>query len=222
MSIKKVVIIAVAAFVVIVVLAIGLSARFSLSNIVDDPYAFIEKFFSQWSLALSAAGTIILALSVFSFIYENRRREERENRQAIHALHDEILWNLNNVVMLRFRISEYIRYINEHNTTPSVPGPFELLETRVFDDMRSRGQLYLLEDLRMHILPGYKLIRDYNMDNHYKLHHLELLKNIHEGFERNIRALEAKFDFLPRYIKDREDEEGSKVENGDNRRNREG
>lgn len=50
---------------------------------------------------------------------------------------------------------------------------------------------------------------------------LMLAKTLFGGFSANIRALEAKFNFLPRYIKDRKDEEESKVENRDNRRNSE-
>lgn len=205
MRISKYILVAIIGAVVfssLVALTTGVSARFDISNITVDPYKFVQDYLNQWSLALSAAGTMILAISVFSFIYENRRREEQVKQQAIHALHDEILWNLNNVVFLRFRISEYIRYIDEHKTTPSTPPPFEPLENRVFDDMRSRGQLHLLEDLRMEVLPCYKFIRDYNMDKEYKPHHLEFLKMLHEGLERNIRALESKFKFLPPYIKE--------------------
>lgn len=172
MNIKKYIFIAIGAFVAIVALAIGVSARFNVSNITADPYAFIEKFFNQWSLALSAAGTVILALSVFSFIYENRRREQKEKQQAIHALHDEIHWNLIHIIMLRFRISERLRYIEEHCVMPTEPeAPFELLDTRVFDDMRSRGQLHWLEDIRMNIIFCYEIIGDYNMDRRFEPYH---------------------------------------------------
>lgn len=40
------------------------------------------------------------------------------------------------------------------------------------------------------------------MDKEYKPHHLEFLKMLHEGLERNIIALESKFKFLPPYIKE--------------------
>lgn len=204
MNIKNYIFIAIGAFVVIVALAIGVSARFNVSNITADPYAFIENFFNQWSLALSGAGTVILALSVFSFIYENRRREQREKEQAIHAIHDEIHWNLTHVITLRFRISERLRYIEEHHVVPTEPeAPFELVDTRVFDDMRSRGQLYWLEDIRMDVISCYKVIRDYNMDRCFKTYHLEMLAKLHEWLDKAIRDLEAKFNFLPHYVKDK-------------------
>lgn len=204
MNVKNYAVIAIVAFAVIVGLAVGVTARFSLSNITADPYTFIEDFFSQWSLALSAAGTVILALSVFSIIYENRRREQREKQQAIHALHDEIHWNMTHIITLRFGISEWLRYMKKHPMVPNQhESPFELIDTRVFDDMRSRGQLYWLEDIRMDVISCYATIRDYNMDRCFKLYHLEILAKLHEWLGKAIRDLEAKFDFLPHYVKDK-------------------
>lgn len=212
MNIKNVAIIAGSAFVVIVILAIGVSTKFSLSNIVADPYAFIEKFFTQWSLALSAAGTLILALSVFSFIYENRRREEKVKQQAIHALHEEIHWNLRPVITLRFDISERIRHMEEHSTIPAgSKAPYQTLETRVFDDMRSHGQLHWLEELRMDIIFCYSLIDIYNREKGFKPKHLKLLTTLHERLMKVIKSLEAKFKFLPRYI--RYEEETIQIKN---------
>lgn len=209
MNIKKAVIIAITAFVIIVVLAIGLSARFSFSNIVDDPYTFIEKFFSQWSLALSAAGTIILAISVFAFIYENRRREEQEKQQTIHAIHNEIHWNLRPIITLRFGISEWQKRVKEPTTVSTATKVlFQPIQTRVFDDMRSRGQLHWLEELRMDVVFCYSLIDSYNFDGQFKPSHLELLTKLHERLDKTIRALEAKFKFLPRYVR-YEDTEGT-------------
>jgi ABC-type multidrug transport system fused ATPase/permease subunit len=204
--------IAIVVFIAIVAFTIAFSAKFNLSNITSEPHSFFERFFSQWSLALSAAGTIILAISAFSFIYESRRREDREERKAIHALHDEVFWNLNNIITLRFQISEYLKYLQEHNVTPSNQTPFELLETRVFDDMRSQGQLHLLEDIRMEIVPCYKLIRDYNLDREFKPNHLELLKTLHEWLEKGIKDLEAKFKFLPHYMKEKSGKQETKTE----------
>lgn len=201
MNVRRLLWVALGFFLAIVLVAIGISARFTLSNITANPCGFIEDFFSQWSPALAAAGTFILAISIFSFVYENRRREEREQKQAIHSLHDEILWNLNNIIFLRFQISERLKHIREIKVLPSNPMPFELLETRVFDDLRSRGQLHLLEEIRMEIIPCYKLIRDYNLDKFFKPNHPELLGTLHEWLEKRIKDLEAKFKFLPRYIK---------------------
>ena len=86
---------------------------------------------------------------------------------------------------------------------PSDPTPFELLETRVFDDMRSQGLLHLLEDMRMEIVPCYKLIRDYNLDREFKPNHPDMLATLHEWLEKRIKDLEAKFGFLPHYIKEK-------------------
>jgi len=211
MNIKRVVIIACSVFLVIVALAVCVSARFSLSNITGDPYAFILNFLDQWSLALSAAGTIILAISVFAFIYENRRREEREKRQVIHALHNEIHWNLTPIITLRFNISEWSKrsngiFIETVGTEPE--GLYKPLETRVFDDIRSRGQLHWLEELRMDVVFCYTLVDIYNQDRRYKPEHLGLLTKLHEHLDKAIRALEAKFNFLPLYMR-YEDAEGT-------------
>ncbi len=178
------------------------SARFSLSNITSDPYTFVSSFFNQWSLALSGAGTIILAISMFAFIYENRRREEREEQQVIHALHNEIHWNLRPIITLRYDISEWLERAKESNMIPTVTeGLYKRIETRVFDDMRSRGQLHLLEELRMDVFFCYSLMDIYNFDRHFKPERLELLTKLHERLDKTIRALEAKFKFLPRYVR---------------------
>jgi len=211
MNMRKLIWVALGGFIAIVLVVIGISARFTLSHITANPYGFIEDFFSQWSPVLAAAGTVLLAISIFSFIYENRRREEREQRQAIHSLHDEILWNLSNIITLRFHINERSRYIREHNMTPPAPTPFELLETRVFDDMRSQGQLHLLEDIRMKIVPCYKLIRDYNLDREFKPNHPDMLATLHEWLEKGIKDLEAKFEFLPHYIKEKSESQEGKA-----------
>lgn len=214
MSLKKYLYIGIGVFLLLIFLAAGITAEFKLSNITDDVYGYIEKLFSQWSLALSATGTVILALSVFFFIYENRRREEKEKQQAIHALHDEIHWNLRPVITLRFDISEMLGYIEEHHTTPAGPHPFEFLDTRVFDDMRSRGQLHSLEDIRMDVYFSYTLIKKYNMDREYKPEHLELLTQLHERLDKVIRALEANFKFLPHYMREKSETEEAQTENG--------
>lgn len=206
MNIKRFVIIACSVFLVIVALAVCVSARFSWSNITSDPYAFILNFFDQWSLALSAAGTIILAISVFAFIYENRRREEREKQQVIHALHNEIHWNLRPIITLRFDISEWSKHVEK-----SQEGLYRQIETRVFDDMRIRGQLHWLEELRMDVVFCYSLIDIYNLDRRFKVGHLELLTELHERLDKTIRALEAKFKFLPRYVR-YEDDKGTTEE----------
>jgi uncharacterized membrane protein len=205
MKIKNYVFIGIGVFSVIVALAVGISTRFSLPNITSDAYSFIENFFSRWSPALAAAGTIILALSIFFFIYENRRREEREKKQAIHALHDEIQWNLTNIITLRYQISNWLKRIYELDIAPpAAEAPFELIETRVFDDMRSRGQLHLLEEIRMNIISCYKIIKDYNFDRCYKPHHPDLLTGLHKWLDEGIRDLEARFKFLPRYVKEKD------------------
>jgi len=202
MNIKRVAFIIGGVFFAIVALAVCVSARFSLSNITSDPYAFISSFFNQWSLALSAAGTIILAISVFAFLYENRRREEREKQQVIHALHDEIHWNLRPIITLRFDISDWQKHVKEPTTVSTATKVlFQPIQTRVFDDMRSRGQLHWLEELRMDVVFCYSLIDIYNLDRRFKTEHLELLTKLHERLDKTIRALESKFRFLPHYVK---------------------
>lgn len=99
MNIKKeYVFVAIDAFLLIVLLAVGASARFSFSNIMANPYQFIEDFFEQWSPALSAAGTVIVAALALISLYESRRSQEKERGRAIHALHDEIHSNLTDII----------------------------------------------------------------------------------------------------------------------------
>jgi hypothetical protein len=106
-----------------------------------------------------------------------------------------------------------LRYIEEHHMTPSEPPPFELLDTRVFDDMRSRGQLHLLDDIRMDVVFCYTLIRKYNMDRDYKPNHLDLLTELHKWLDKAIRDLEAKFKFLPHYVRDKNERQEAQTEN---------
>lgn len=206
---KKVIYINASAFFLLVLAAVYITDKLNPSFITTAPYQFIEKFFSQWSLALSAAGTIILALMLFFNIYENRRREELQNRQAIYALHDEIHWNMRPIITIRFDISERLSYINEHHVKPSEPAPFQLLETRVFDELRNQGQLHLLESLRMDAVFCYGIIDTYNRDGRFKPNHLEILTTLHERLDKLIRNLEANFKFLPKYVRydNKEDKE---------------
>lgn len=212
MNIKKYLYIGIGVFLLIIFLAAGITAEFKLSNITSDVYSYIEKFFSQWSLALGAAGTVILALSVFFFIYENRRHEEREKEQAIHALHDEIHSNLTDIVRLRFQISQKFRKDDKIMVRLADDQPFQLIDTDVFDGMKNTGQLHWLEDIRMHTITCYKLVKLYNQDSGFKPHHLELLANIQECLDKAIRDLEAKFKFLPHYV--REKSETQEAETG--------
>lgn len=204
MNIKKYLCIAVGIFVAIVVLAIGISSRFSLSNITYDPYAFIEGFFAQWSPALSAAGVLIAAGLAFWAIYEGRQSQEREREQAMHALHDEIHSNMDDIIRLHFQVSEKVRKEEESGMINTADAPFQVIDTAVFDSMRNTGELRRLEDIRMHIIFCYKLIKMYNQNGAFKPFHLELLANIHGGLAEAIRDLETKFKFLPHYVKNRE------------------
>jgi len=202
MNIKKYLSIAIGAFLVIVILAVGISAKFSLSSITANPYQFIEDFFDQWSPALGAAGTVILAVLVLWTMYDNRRSQEREKERAIHALHDEIHSNLTDIVRLRFRISEKVKQETDTGLIFTQDQPFQLIDTAVFDSMKNGGQLHWLRDIRMHVVFCYKLIKQYNQDAAFKPYHLELLATAYEGLEKATRELEKNFDFLPHYLKE--------------------
>ncbi len=104
MSIKKLALIGGVVFLAIVVLALCISAKFSLTNIIKDPYVFISSFFSQWSPALSALGVIIASILALIAIYEGRRS------QRIDLLDQQLskveMWASDNVEIL-----ENARYI---------------------------------------------------------------------------------------------------------------
>lgn len=73
MNIKKYLFIAIGVFLIVVIVMVGISTRFNLSNVTADPYAFIEDFFTRWSPALSAVGTLIVAILALLAISEGRR-----------------------------------------------------------------------------------------------------------------------------------------------------
>ena len=198
---KKIIYISAGVFLLIILAAGYVTDQLNPSLITANFYQFIEKYFSQWSLALSAAGTIILALMLFFNIFENRRREELQNRQAIHALHNEIHWNILSIIPLRLAISAQIKYMEEHNITPSGKTPFQILETRVFNELRSQGQLHLFENLRMDAVLCYEVIDIYNRDKRFKPNHIEILATLYERLDKLIRDLEIKFNYLPKYMK---------------------
>lgn len=202
MNIKKYLSIAIGAFLVIVILTIGISAKFSLLNITANPYQFIEDFFNQWSPALGAASTVILAVLVLWTMYDNRRSQEREKERAIHALHDEIHSNLIDIIRLRFRISEKVKQETDTGLIFTQDQPFQVIDTAVFDSMKNGGQLHWLRDIRMHVIFCYKLIKQYNQDAAFKPYHLELLATAYEGLGKATRDLEKNFNFLPHYLKE--------------------
>jgi hypothetical protein len=205
MNIKKYVFVAIGAFFLIVLLTVGVSARFSLSNIVANPYQFIEDFFEQWSPALSAAGTIIVAALALLSLHESRRSQERERERAIHALHDEIHSNLTDIITLRYQISDRITKV-EKLPLESFPSdldyhmPFHPIDTAVFDSMRNAGQLHWLGHIRMDIVTCYKAIQTYNRDAGFKPHHLDLLATLYEVLRKALSDIETNFKFLPRYL----------------------
>ena len=201
MKVWKYILIAVGAFLVIVVFAAGVTARFSISNITADTYGFIEKFFSQWSPALGAASTVILVVTVLWTIYNHHRGEERVKEQVIHALHDEIHSNLTDVIQLRFRISEKLRKEADTSLVLTEYQPFQAIDTAVFESMKNGGQLHWLRDMRMHTIFCYKLIKQYNRDEDFQYYHLELLANMYDALTKAITDLEANFNFLPPYLK---------------------
>jgi len=69
----------------------------------------------------------------------------------------------------------------------------------------------------MHIVPCYKLTRDYNLDQGYKPNHLELLATLHEWLDKAIRDLEVKFEFLPHYIKEKRETQEAETESSNSR-----
>ena len=62
MNVKKYFYLIIGVLVVLLILAIALSAEFSLTNITSDPSGFIIKFMEIWAPAAGAIGTIVVAL----------------------------------------------------------------------------------------------------------------------------------------------------------------
>ena len=160
MNVRRLLWVALGFFLAIVLVAIGISARFTLSNITANPYGFIEDFFSQWSPALSAAGAIIVAIMALWAIYESRRAQEREKEQALCALHDEIYSNSRVVAATVFGISVEEALAKEGGTKKAdMDMPYQLIETSAFDAMKNAGQLNWLVDTRENIVDFYSLIK---------------------------------------------------------------
>ena len=73
---KKYIWVPIILFLIIVFLAVGVSTEFKFE--IKKPYEFIRDFFDRWSSALTAAGTMILAVGVYITWYKNSN-EKREN-----------------------------------------------------------------------------------------------------------------------------------------------
>ena len=190
MVIWKNVSLGIALFVVIVVLAVGVSTRFDYSLVADepdDPYLFVEDFLDQWAPALGAAGTLIVAVLAYVSVLETRRDRESERQHVVRALHDEMLSNIVDIQLLRKQMLE-----------PGRSGEHRSLDTAVFRDMSRSGQLYWLRSLRMRVLAVYKVIGQYNEDAGHRSEHGALLNELAGTLEALVGALETRFSFLRR------------------------
>jgi len=155
-------------FVIIVLLAIGITAKFSFQNIKTDPYDFISRFFSQWSPALSAAGTLIAATlagtSIYWSVMEARHSREKEDKELVRSLWNEVLWNSDEVA-LKIEVLgnlENEATANQKDITNLQRYLAKPLETRAFESLRNSARLRLLGEAQERTYSLYRLITWYN------------------------------------------------------------
>ena len=217
MSIKKYFFTIVTMLLFIFALSVLISTKFNISNIIVDPYDFINSYLRLWTPALSAAGTLFIAVLAIIILYQIRRSQEREKEYAIRALHDEISINLSNIFPLRFRIEHslegYSDPVDEKLSIEERKALFEHIDSEVFENIKNSGQLYLISDMRMEIISCYKFIREYNRDQYFKLNHSKLLVKIQKQLESALRNLEDNYTYLPPHKK--RESKKVKSKNGD-------
>ena len=216
MKVSKYLYTAIIAILLVLSLAVAVSARFNLSNITSDPYEFIVNFLELWAPALSAVGTIVVAILIVLILYHVRRSQEQEKEQHIRALHDEIDINLSTIVPLRYRIDKTLEpYSTEIRLGLSMEDRralFEHIDTAVFEDIKNSGNLHWLDFMRMEIISCYRLIRTYNLDGSFEESHPKLLNEIQKHLERSQKNLEDHFHFLPHYTKRKKKKAESEIE----------
>jgi hypothetical protein len=216
MNVKKYLYIAVGVLLILLILAVALSADFSFTNITSDPYGFIVKFFELWAPAVGAVGTLIVAVVIILVLNYIRRSQEREKEQSIYALHDEIDINLSVILPLRHRIDKTLEpYGTEIRLGLSAQDRdllFEDIDTTVFDNMKNAGYLRWLDSIRMEVVSCYNLIKRYNRDQSFQESHPALLSKIQTQLQRAQRDLEDTFSFLPHYTRDKRNRVKYRVE----------
>jgi len=217
MNIKKYLYTIVIVLLFVFALSVLISTKFNISNITVDPYDFINSYLRLWTPALSATGTLFIAVLAIIILYQIRRSQEREKEYAIRALHDEISINLSNIFPLRFRIEQSLEGlsdpVDEKLSMEERNALFEHIDSEVFENLKNSGQLHFLSDLRMEIISCYKFIREYNRDQYFKLNHPKLLAKIQKQLESVLKNLEANYSFLPANKKSKRKK--AKSNNGD-------
>jgi hypothetical protein len=207
MNVKRSFYIIIAVLVVLFLLAIALSAEFSLANITADPYGFITKFLEIWAPAAGAIGTIIVAIVIIFLLSYIRQSQEKDKEQSVHALHDEIDINLSVIRTLRHRIENTLEpYSTEFRlglTAQDRHLLFENIDTIVFDNMKNAGNLRWLSIARKDVISCYTLIKHYNSDQSFQESHPQLLSKIITQLQRAQRKLEDTFEFLPVYAREK-------------------
>lgn len=77
--------IAILVFLFLVFLAVGVSTDFTFR--FGNIYEFIKAFFVQWSYALSASGTVIVAIGIYITWYRSRKeREEAIRNECLNQI----------------------------------------------------------------------------------------------------------------------------------------
>jgi len=195
-------------------LSVLISARFNISNIIVAPYDFIHIYLQFWAPAVSAAGTLFIAVLAITILYQIRREQEREKEYAIRALYDEININLSNIFPLRFRIKHSQAgdsdLLDGELSIEKREALFEHMESEVFENLKNSGKLHFIGNMRMETISCYQLIKEYNRDQYFKSTHSKLLAKIQKKLESIRRNLEDTYTYLPSHKKSSSKKEKSK------------
>jgi|GEM_PF-6142306 len=207
MNVRRIFYSVIIALVVLLALAVAVSAEFNFTNITSDPSGFILKFMETWAPAAGAVGTIIVAIVIIFVLNYIRRIQVREKEQSIYALHDEIDINMSIIKPLLHRIENTLEpYSTEIRLGLSDQDRqllFESIDTTVFDNMKNAGYLRWLDSTRKDIISCYTLIKRYNADRRFQESHPPLLSKLYTQLQQAQRNLEKTFGFLPHYTREK-------------------
>jgi hypothetical protein len=81
-------------FFVFAFLAFAVSIKFDFSQVVNHPYTTVNTYFAQWSTALGAAGSIIIAVLAYTAIDQGHRNQQSTLRSEYLSRTEAFVANL--------------------------------------------------------------------------------------------------------------------------------